>query len=107
MKKDIQIGDKIVTMSASALTPFSYKRLFGRDIIKDIQTVQKMSQKGDLDPEIVAMMTYVMAKEANKDIPPMEEWLEGFGMFEVYESFNEVVTLWGLNEQQHSTPAKK
>ena len=107
MKKDIIIGEKTVPMSASALTPFSYKRMFGRDIIKDIQKIQKDSQGGDLDPEIVAMMTYVMAKEADKDLPPIEEWLEGFGIFEVYESFNEVVSLWGLNEEQHSTPAKK
>lgn len=107
MKKTVNIGEKDVELSASALTPFNYKRLFNRDMIKDIQQLQKDSQKGDLDPETVVMMTYVMAKEANKDILPMEEWLLGFGLFDLYESFNEVVTLWGLNEEQHSTPRKK
>ena len=107
MKKDIVIGGKEVPMSASALTPFSYKRLFGRDIIKDIQKIQKDSQSGELDPEIVVYMTYVMAKEADKDLPPLEEWLAGFELFQIYESFNEVVTLWGLNEEQNSAPAKK
>lgn len=107
MRKTVKIGDKDVELSASALTPFNYKRLFGRDLIKDIQQLQKDSRKGEMDPETVAMMTYVMAKEGNKDLPPIEEWLEGFGLFDLYESFNEVVTLWGLNEEQHSTPRKK
>ena len=107
MKKDITIGEKTVPMSASALTPYNYKRLFGRDIIKDIQKIQKDSKSGDLDPEIVVYTTYVMAKEADKDLPPLEEWLANFGLFEIYESFNQVVELWGLNAQQNSVPAKK
>lgn len=107
MKKSIKIGNEMVEMSASALTPFSYKRLFGRDIIKDIQQIQKDAQEGNLDPEIVVMLVYIMAKEANKDLPPLEEWLSGFELFEVYECFNDAITLWGLNEQQNSTPVKK
>lgn len=107
MKKDIKIGNETVEMSASALTPFTYKKLFGRDIIKDMQKIQADAKNGDLDPEIVVMLVYVMAKEANKDLPPMEEWLSGFGLFDVYESFNDAITLWGLNEQQNSAPVKK
>lgn len=108
MRKDITIGGKSVPMSASALTPFSYKKVFGRDLIKDVQTLQKEAQKsGDLDAEIVVMLSYIMAREANKDIEPMEEWLMGFEMFDLYTAFNDVITLWGLNEQQHSTPQKK
>ena len=108
MKKEIKIGSKTVPMSASALTPFSYKKVFGRDLIKDVQTLQKNAQKsGDLDAEIVVTLSYIMAREADKDIPPMEEWLMGFELFDLYQSFNEVITLWGLNEQQNSTPRKK
>lgn len=107
MKKEIKIGEFTVEMSASAFTPFSYKKLFGRDLIKDVQQIQKDSQKGELDAEIVSMMTYTMAREANRDIEPFEEWLQKFGLFDLYESFNEVVTLWGLNTKQNSTPRKK
>lgn len=107
MKKDIEIGEKVISMSASALTPFSYKTLFGRDIIKDMQKIQHDSENGELDAEIVPMMTYVMAREANKEIEPFEEWLSQFGIFEIYESFNRVVELWGLNEKQNATPRKK
>lgn len=107
MKKDIKIGEKVVPMSASALTPFSYKKLFGRDIVKDIQNLQKNSKSGELDPEMVAMMTYVMAKEGDKDVLPFEEWLSQFELFDLYQSFGEVIQLWGLNEETHSTPRKK
>lgn len=107
MKKDIMIGEKVVPMGASALTPFSYKKQFGRDLIKDFQSIQKSSKNGELDAEIVAEISYTMAKEANKDIEPFEEWLEGFEMFDLYMSFGDIVQLWGLNEQTHSKPAKK
>lgn len=108
MQKDIIIGGQTVPMSASALTPFSYKKVFGRDLIKDVQTLQREAQKtGDLDAEIVVMMSYIMAREANKDIAPMEEWLSTFGLFDLYQAFNDIITLWGLNEQQNSTPKKK
>lgn len=108
MKKDVNIGEKVVPMSASALTPFLYKKEFGRDLIKDVQTLQKETKKtGALDPEIVVMLTYIMAKEADKDLPPMEEWLSGFGLFDLYTAFNDVIQLWGLNEAQNSQPRKK
>lgn len=107
MKKDIIIGEKSVPLSASALTPFSYKKLFGRDIVKDIQDLQKNSKSGELDPEMVAMMTYTMAREANKDIEPLEEWLSQFELFDLYQSFGDVIQLWGLNEETHSKPRKK
>ena len=107
MKKEITIGEKKVEVSASALTPFSYKRLFGRDIVKDIQTLQKDSKNGELDPEMVSMMTYVMVREANKEVEPFEEWLSQFGIFDLYGSFGEIIKLWGLNEQTNSKPRKK
>lgn len=107
MKKDITIGGKAVPMSASALTPFSYKKIFGGDLIQDIQKLQKESSKGALDAELVAQMTYIMAREADKEILPFEEWLSRFELFDLYESFGEVIQLWGLNEETHSQPRKK
>lgn len=107
MKKDITIGERTVPMSASALTPFSYKKIFGGDLIQDIQKLQKGSSKGELDAELVCQMTYIMARESDKDILPFEEWLSQFELFDLYESFGEVIQLWGLNEETRSTPRKK
>lgn len=108
MKKDIKLGENVVEMSASALTPFLYKKLFQRDIIKDIQTLREQATKdGSLDPEITVMMAYTMSKEANKDIEPFEEWLSKYELFDIYMAFNDIVTLWGLNEQTNSQPRKK
>lgn len=108
MKKEIKIGEKTVMMSASAFTPFSYKNIFGRDIIKDIQTMQKQAKdEKTLDAEIVCMMSWIMAREADKEILPFEEWCMQFELFELYQAFNQVVELWGLVNQQKSTPRKK
>ena len=108
MKKEVKIGEKTVMMSASAFTPFSYKKVFGRDIIKDIQEIQKQAQKTQtLDPEIVCMMSWIMAREADKEILPFEEWCMEFELFDLYQSFNSVVELWGLVSKQNSKPIKK
>lgn len=108
MTKEVKIGENTVKMSASAFTPFSYKKVFGRDILKDIQKVQEEAKETQtLDPEVVCMMSYIMAREADKEILPFEEWCMQFELFDLYQSFNEVVTLWGLATAQNSKPVKK
>ena len=108
MKKEIKLGNDTVEMSASALTPFLYKKMFQRDIIKDIQTLREQATKdGSLDPEITVMLDYTMTKEANKDLEPLEDWLSKYELFDIYMAFNDIVTLWGLNEQTNSVPRKK
>lgn len=107
MKKDINIGGKIVTMSASALTPFLYKQAFGEDLIKGMQILQTTTQEGTMDSVFVSKMAWIMAKEADKEIPPIEEWLSQFEMFAIFEAFPSIIELWALNEKSNSIPRKK
>ena len=108
MQRNIQIGDKIVPMSASAVTPIIFKRLTGRDLIKGVNELNKTATKGgDLDLEFIAQMAWVMAREANKQIEPFETWLEQFEMFDIVDALSAMMELWNLNTRQASIPAKK
>ena len=106
MKKDITIGEKTVPMSASALTTLLFKNQFGEDLIKGMQNLQKDAQKGEVDLIFVSKMAWVMAKEYNKDIEPLEEWLSQFEMFDIGNALPEIITFWASNEKQNSVPRK-
>lgn len=43
-------------------------------------------------------MAYIMALHADASIPSsIEEWLDGFEMFSIYEVLPEILSLWGAN----------
>lgn len=108
MKKDIEIGGKNVPMSASAVTPIMFKKLTGKDLIKGVRDLNKTATEGgDVDMEFIAQMAWIMAREANKQIEPFEEWLEQFEMFDIVDALGQIMELWNLNSRQASIPAKK
>ena len=108
MRKDITIGDKNVPMSASAVTPIMFKKLTGKDLIKGVRDLNKTATEGgDVDMEFIAQMAWIMAREANKQIEPFEEWLEQFEMFDIVDALGQIMELWNLNSRQASIPAKK
>lgn len=45
-------------------------------------------------------IAYVMAKHADANIPDtLEEWLDGFNTFSIYQVLPQLIELWGLNVQ--------
>ena len=43
-------------------------------------------------------MAYIMAYHADNNIPPtIEDWLDQFDMFSIYEILPEILKLWGEN----------
>ena len=45
-------------------------------------------------------MGYIMAFPADNSIPAtIEEWLDQFDMFSIYEVLPEILELWGMNLQ--------
>ncbi len=52
------------------------------------------------DLEIFENVAYIMAYHADKTIPlTIDEWLDEFGMFSIYEILPEILELWGSNLQ--------
>lgn len=108
LEKTIAIGDKQVKFRSSATIPRLYRMKFKRDIFKDLSRLES-SYKGNSDDgssfeiedlEIFENAAYIMAYHADHSIPAtIEDWLDEFEMFSIYEVLPEILELWGMNLQ--------
>ena len=99
---------KQVSFKASAAIPRIYRMKFQRDIYKDLKALEKSigdnsEESSNLDMfslEMFENIAYTMAKHADPEIPDdVEEWLDSFNTFSIYQVLPEVIKLWGLNVQ--------
>ncbi len=119
MKKDILIDGKSVPFVANGATPWRYRARFHEDIFKDISRLtedfSKAQESGDGSVSLMEVgsleafekIAYIMAKQADPDIPDdPAEWLERFEFFSIYEVLPEIISLWNLNLEQKSEAKK-
>jgi len=107
LSKTVKIGDREVTFKSSAAIPRLYRIMFKRDIFKDLTRLEKSFKDKDEgekknfeidDLEIFENVAYIMALHADPTIPKtIEEWLDQFEMFSIYEILPEILELWGSN----------
>lgn len=104
--KKLDIDGKQVPFKASAAIPRIYRIKFGRDIYKDLNTLEKSIGRGNekdsnldlFSLEMFENIAYVMAKHADSSIPDTpEEWLDEFNTFSIYQVLPQLIELWGLN----------
>ena len=118
--KTIEICGQPVRFCASAATPRLYRLKFKRDIFSDMQKLtkdfqaKKAAQKAEGQAEdteqnagtdlavesleIFENVAYIMAFQADRSIPDtIDQWLDQFEMFSIYEVLGELVQLWGDN----------
>ena len=118
--KTIEICGQPVRFCASAATPRLYRLKFKRDIFADMQKLTKdfqakkaaqmaKAQAEDMEQiagtdlaveslEIFENVAYIMAFQADRTIPDtIDQWLDQFEMFSIYEVLGELVQLWGDN----------
>lgn len=106
LQKTVKIGDKEVAFRSSATIPRLYRIKFKRDIFKDLSKLEA-SYKGASaeggsfqieDLEIFENVAYIMAFHADHTIPDnINDWLDQFEMFSIYEVLPEILELWGTN----------
>lgn len=106
IKREIEICGKNVPFRSSATVPRLYRAKFKRDIFKDLSKLEA-SYKGKKndgaefqieDLEIFENVAYIMAYHADNSIPStIEEWLDQFDMFSIYEVLPQILELWGDN----------
>jgi len=115
IQKTVSINGKEVTFKSSATIPRLYRLKFRRDIFKDLARLEKSYQKREdgeeqleiEDLEIFENVAYIMALHANPNIPDtIDEWLEQYEMFSIYEVLPEILILWGLNLESDVTAKK-
>lgn len=108
MIKQIEIDGKQVSFKASAAIPRIYRMKFQRDIYKDLKALEKSigdnsEESSNLDMfslEMFENIAFVMAKHADASIPnTLEEWLDAFNTFSIYQVLPQLIELWGLNVQ--------
>ena len=112
--KTIEICGRPVRFCASASTPRLYRLKFKRDIFADMQKLTKEFQARNTGTdlaveslEIFENVAYIMAFQADRSIPDtIDQWLDQFEMFSIYEVLGELVQLWGDNLLTASTAKK-
>ena len=106
LTKTVQIGEQEVTFKSSAAIPRLYRIKFKRDIFKDLNRLEKSYKERDdgtkeleiEDLEIFENVAYIMALHADPSIPKtIEDWLDQFEMFSIYEILPQILELWGSN----------
>lgn len=117
MDREVNIDGRQVKFRATARTPRLYRALVGRDMISDMNRLQKVfdpnkSEESNLDMldlQIFEDTAYVMARHANPDMKEKnaDEWLDTFNMFSIYEVLPHILELWAVNTQQTSQSKKK
>ena len=116
IKREIEICGKSVPFRSSATIPRLYRAKFKRDIFKDLSKLEssfsgKQTQGVELqidDLEIFENVAYIMAYHADNSIPPtIEEWLDQFEMFSIYEVLPQILELWGDNMVTDVTAKKR
>ncbi len=104
--KKIDIDGVAVPFKASAAIPRIYRLKFQRDIYKDIALLEKSIDDSDPDNsnldtfslEMFENIAYIMAKHADANIPDtVEDWLDQFNTFSIYQVLPQLIELWGLN----------
>lgn len=102
MEKIIDIDGRGVKFKSTAATIRLYRQQTGKDLLVDIQKLQKaIDSDGNMSVEALAIfedIAYVMAKQADPSIPDTaDEWLDSFGLFSIYVILPQIVELWQLS----------
>lgn len=108
MEKIIKVGDLEIPVKSTAASLISYKANFHRDGIRDMLglvkglpedlkkiTVETLADSG-FDMEVFFCFLWVFAKSANKEIPPMLEWLEGIDVPSIEFAFTAIPQMLDL-----------
>lgn len=124
MKKTLMISGVECHFKSSAAIPRMYRLKFGRDIFVDMQRLQKQvavqeKLKKESDQEVESSLpidslemfeniAYLMHKHGDPSQPSeIDEWLEQFETFSIYEILPEILEMWNLENKQMSTPKKR
>ena len=116
VKRNIEIDGKEVAFKASAAIPRIYRLKFGRDIYRDLASLEQRvgeNEEGESNLDLFSLemfenIAYVMAKHADPSIPDSpEEWLDEFNTFSIYQILPQLIELWGLNVKTDAEAKKK
>lgn len=106
MVKAVNLGGRMVSLESNAGTAIIYKRVFKRDLIRDMAKIN-VEQKDEMLElvEMLQQLAFIMAKQGEST--PLDKllalsdadyitWLCGFepGTFDRADTINEIVSIW-------------
>ena len=108
--KTVHLSGVPVTFRASAALPRLYRARFQRDIYRDISSLwdQIIEEGKEPDTALVEDIAYIMAKHGDPEGTPdsVEEWLERFDTFSVFEMLPHIIEMWHANTATTVTSKK-
>lgn len=109
MEKIINISGKDVKFKSTAGTLYRYRMQFKSDMMQDILKLKKVLEKVQDNPEeqlsfvdleMFEKVAWSMAKTADENVPPIENWLDDFEAFSFYEILPQLNDLMISNFKQ-------
>lgn len=110
MEKIIKISGKDIKLASTAGTLYKYRVNFHRDFLKDLVHLDKKLKEikhstckdqyaefNALELEVFEQMAWTMAKTADPSCPPIENWLDNFETFGIYEVLPEIMEIASSN----------
>lgn len=115
MEKTIKIGGKDIRMKSSGSLPRLYRRELSRDLFVDMAEIERAARTEEdgttqlqvASIELFENLAWIYAKHADPDTPPIDEWLEQFETFDLYEVIPELISMWITENKTTSTLKKK
>lgn len=124
MRKTLTISGIDCNFKSSAAIPRMYRLKFGRDIFVDMQKLKKQVElqeklreetggetESSLPIDLLEMfenIAFLMHKHGDPSQPSeIDEWLEQFEIFSIYEVLPEILEMWGIENEQMSEAKKE
>lgn len=136
MRKTLTIGGVECNFKTSAAVPRMYRLKFHRDIFNDLNSIDRQikQQKKRMEEEkqialdkgvefdaseyestlpVQTLTTFeniafIMHKHGDPSQPAdIDDWLEQFETFDIYNVFPEIISMWNDENQQLSEPKKE
>ena len=106
MEKIITIGGKDVKLKSNAMQLLIFRDNFGRDMLEVQSSLMKLiniSRTGEITVNLdgikyvdslgIVQIIWTMAKAADPETPPLEQWLDEFEAFPIMEVFMDAYDL--------------
>ena len=100
MTKTLNIDGKKVKFKASAAIPRLYRMRFGRDVLKDLAQLKAAYVKNLTEEEQLSIIDLEISNS-------IEDWLDNFETFSIYQILEELLDLWVQNESTQVESKKK
>lgn len=115
MEKIINISGKEVKLASTAGTLHRYRMMFKRDLLKDVMSLEGAFKNirennadfSALDLEMFENISYTLALTADRNLPPMDQWLDQFETFDVYRVLPVILEMLYSNLHSINSDEKK